>query len=74
MLSGNCIFDISNFMHFPNLKALDVSDNEITEIPSEIGKLTKLELLSIRENQIPFLPKALGNLQSLNTLVRLKPH
>ena len=35
---------------------LDLSNKEITLLPSEIGKLHKLETLSVKRNQLNALP------------------
>ncbi|MFM5896156.1 MAG: leucine-rich repeat domain-containing protein, partial [Dolichospermum sp.] len=48
---------------------LDLSNNQISSLPREIGQLTNLQSLNIYNNQISSLPPEIGqltNLQSLN--------
>ena len=47
---------------------LDLSGRELTELPTEIGKLTNLKMLSLSGNQITELPSTIsqqGNLEGL---------
>jgi Leucine-rich repeat (LRR) protein len=50
------------------LKYLEISDNQITEIPEGISKLENLEYLSFQNNQITSLPEKLTFLRKLQTL------
>ncbi len=67
--------DILEFIHnagINNLKRLDLSNRDITEIPPEIGDLTKLEYLDLSYNRISKLPPEIGKLVSLKSLLLLK--
>lgn len=46
------------------LKTLDVSYNNMTGMPAEIGQLNKLETLNYSYNKITGLPNELGNLKN----------
>jgi len=48
-----------------NLEFLDLSNNQITEIPPEIGQLTHLEILRLYGNEITEIPPELGQLTNL---------
>jgi len=50
------------------LKKIDLSRRDISEIPAEIGSLTKLKYLYLRENKITTLPSEIGNLANLRRL------
>jgi internalin A len=47
---------------------LDLSNQELTSIPAEIGNLTNLNTLYLKSNQLKYLPPEIGNLANLNTL------
>src|SRR5262249_6140814 len=51
-----------------NLVALEVSENDLTELPREIGQLTGLMLLDVSRNRLTSLPAAIGQLPNLATL------
>jgi Leucine-rich repeat (LRR) protein len=51
-----------------NLFFLDLSENKITSLSTEIGKLQKLTKLYLRVNQIDAIPKEIGNLINLTEL------
>ncbi len=51
-----------------NLKILVISNVKIDSIPSDIGKLTKLQFLRIENTPITFLPNTIVNLKDLRTL------
>ena len=47
---------------------LELSYNEITSLPENIGNFQGLELLNLRHNNIQTLPDSLSNLKKLHTL------
>ena len=49
------------------LEWLDVSYNELEEVPSEIGQLTNLEVLHLEGNRLSRLPPTLVNCTMLDT-------
>ena len=51
-----------------NSKQLDLSCNQLTEIPKEIGNLYKLQELNLSSNKLTEIPKEIGNLQNLQEL------
>jgi internalin A len=51
-----------------NWRELDLSDRELTELPSEIGQLTNLRMLDLSRNQVTQIPEAIGQLSGLMTL------
>ena len=50
------------------LRALDLADNGITELPKEIGNLVKLLELNIRGNHFTMIPPEVGKLAKLTEL------
>ncbi|MEE9365283.1 MAG: leucine-rich repeat domain-containing protein [Dehalococcoidales bacterium] len=51
-----------------NIANLALDDNQIAELPPEIGNLTKLEFLDLSGNQLTTLPTEIGNLSNLQIL------
>ncbi len=51
-----------------NLKQLDISDNNFTGLPAEVGQLSKLEVLNLSNNPFTGLPNELANLKNLKIL------
>jgi internalin A len=51
-----------------NLQTLDLSVNQLSELPVEIGQLTSLQTLNLWGNQLSELPVEIGQLVSLQTL------
>jgi len=47
---------------------LDLSNNNFTGVPAEIGQLQQLEVLNLANNQLTGLPYELGNLANLQLL------
>jgi len=47
------------------LQVLNVSGNNMTGIPAEIGQLSNLRILNYSDNGITGLPNELGNLENL---------
>jgi internalin A len=47
---------------------MELDDNELAEIPSEIGKLTGLPVLVLNKNRLVALPPEIGELFNLRTL------
>gem|GEM_PF-2081873 len=52
----------------PDLKTLDISDNQLKTLPDSIGNLANLEYLLVDENQLKTLPVSIGNLANLKEL------
>lgn len=53
---------------FSNLISLDLSGNELKELPEGIGKLESLRILGLNNNQLKGLPVELGSLDHLEVL------
>lgn len=51
-----------------SVRTLDLTNNKLVEIPSEIGKLINAQRLILAGNTIERLPVSLGNLRSLKVL------
>ena len=45
---------------------LDLNDNQLSELPDEIGDLTTLESLNLRENLLESLPESVVNLSGFD--------
>ncbi|XP_046562629.1 LOW QUALITY PROTEIN: uncharacterized protein LOC124271531 [Haliotis rubra] len=69
-LQGNNLSTIPKqlFQQLPNLHDLDISTNQIQEIPEEIGLCTKMLNLSMHRNQICDIPESIANMTELNRL------
>ncbi|MBD3231457.1 hypothetical protein GF322_02225 [Candidatus Dependentiae bacterium] len=50
------------------LEILDISLNQLAELPDNIGNLTELQELNVRHNQLTELPDNIGNLPKLKNL------
>jgi len=62
------ISTIEGISIFKNLEELNLSINEIEELPKEIGELKKLKRLYLPFNALQSLPKEIGNLENLKVL------
>jgi len=52
-----------------NLKSIDLYRNKITNIPSSLGNLNKLQNLNLSSNLIDdYLPESLNNLPNLQSI------
>jgi Leucine-rich repeat (LRR) protein len=60
------------FIGLNNISSLDLSDNELTKLPSSIGQLEKLNTLWLSENQLTSLPESIGDLESLSMLFLMR--
>jgi len=52
----------------PNLKTLDVSNNDLERLPDTIGNLANLKRLNVYNNQLRSLPESIGTLANLQEL------
>ncbi|MCO5580580.1 hypothetical protein L7F22_034450 [Adiantum nelumboides] len=76
--NGNTKIDLSNRLlgslptslghNFTNIRSLDLSKNQLKELPSSIGELDKLEVFDLQSNQLAYLPDAIGFLEKLKYL------
>jgi Leucine-rich repeat (LRR) protein len=59
----------NSIFNFKNLKKLDLSHNNIDQLPSDIEKLLSLDYLDLRFNDLKYLPDSCANLEQLETLL-----
>ena len=65
-LVGNAVSDLSALCHLLELTLLDVSENNIRNLPEELFEnKPNLQKLIVRENYVESLPKSIGKLKSL---------
>jgi Leucine-rich repeat (LRR) protein/GTPase SAR1 family protein len=50
------------------LQTLDLRENQLTELPETIGRLTQLQSLDLSDNKLTTLPESIGDLTRLQTL------
>lgn len=69
-ISGNQLGDISKVVNLVNLRVLNISENEIKELPLDMGckKLPHLTTLLAYTNKLVLLPKKLCTLTSLTEM------
>jgi len=67
-ISGQNLSSCDKITQLPNLEELNISDNEIQELPYGISKLTKLRVLIAFKNQLSLLPKSIGKLSELTQI------
>jgi len=65
---GNQIEDITPICFLVNLEKITLNENQIKELPKEIGNLVKLEEMSLCDNQIATIPEEMVKLVSLKKL------
>ncbi len=53
----------------PNLKALYLNDNQLTQLPDFIMSLKSLEVLTLRNNSFKIVPEQIFTLNNLKTLI-----
>mmetsp|Transcript_12367 Transcript_12367/g.15381 ORF Transcript_12367/g.15381 Transcript_12367/m.15381 type:complete len:295 (-) Transcript_12367:24-908(-) len=68
VLSHNSISDMKPFLSMVNLKALYLSNNQISHIPDEINQLTQLRVLHLNNNHIKAIPSTISRLTALTSL------
>lgn len=61
-------FKESLFDFVPNLQKLNLDKNHLSNMSSQIGRLSKLEFLSMAKNPLNLVPPSLGNLVELKFL------
>ncbi|WGV28426.1 COR domain-containing protein [Halotia branconii] len=65
-LSGHVLTELP--VEIGKLKQLNLRNNQITQIPKAIAKLTNLRQLNLRNNQITQIPEAIAKLTNLRQL------
>eukprot|EP00798_Chlamydomonas_sp_ICE-L_P001680 gene1680-33076_t len=68
LLGGEGPFNEQTLAALHALTDLDISNNEITELPHYIGVLKKLKVLRVERNALQTLPRDLFSIPSLTTL------
>ena len=68
-MTSRSILELIDRAHAENWKELDLSGQELTELPIEIERLTQLETLNLSSNQITVIPDVIAQLTNLTELV-----
>ncbi|ORY08250.1 hypothetical protein K493DRAFT_28902 [Basidiobolus meristosporus CBS 931.73] len=70
VLANNDInwFPLCTFWNLPHLVMLDLSFNQVTELPPDIGQVLTLRELYLKNNHIEILPHTIYNLENLEVL------
>ncbi len=63
---NECLVDIAQ--RFPNLRSLNISNNNLSILPEEIGLLHQLKKLDASNNQLYTIPNAIFGLQALSSI------
>jgi len=58
-------FPIDELMYLENLEIIDFSNNEISDLPSDISHLSNLRFLSFENNNLSSLPLEISNLDKI---------
>lgn len=67
--SKNQLSSIEGVENLKTLMRLDLSENQLLELTSNIEQLENLESLNLRDNNLSDLPSGLGNLKKLKRLM-----
>ncbi len=67
-LSGIQDLDIKKIGQLKNLRVLEITACNLTNVPASIQKISRLEVLNLSNNQLSILPKQIGELKSLRSL------
>ena len=67
-VKGCNVKDIRTVLTLTNLVELDISENDVHEIPPEIVKLTQLGMLNVKKNPLKSLPVEILSLEKLTML------
>ncbi|CAF2728432.1 unnamed protein product [Rotaria sp. Silwood2] len=74
-LSNNSLTSIDGIGEYKSLQQLELDNNHISLIPSEIMKLSpRLKTLAINNNQLTNIPYPMVNMRSLNILSAINNH
>ena len=72
-LNNNSLTSIDGISEYKSLQRLELDNNQIALIPSEIMKLSsRLKTLSINYNQLTNIPYSMTNMRSLNIFLAMK--